>query len=618
MDVVKKLTYGLNLKNNDLMGLKEENLKPLKNIININTPTVSDINNSKKKGIIKDCESIKFSNFKKNEKLVNTYMKENDINIEYFNLNRIVTPIRFFNDIADYIESTDYDNNKAAQNGDKHDNSSCPKINKEKSDDNIISETNVDLLKDEMNNVNENIGIGDKKIKSEEIKKLMDTIKNTLCFEYPTCIQKICIPSILNGFNTICISQTGSGKTCAFLIPLLLKLINHDNVNNNNNEATDLFYFRSLVIVPTVELAIQIYEHAIILFESFRKFNIINLQNKEIEISKNVDVCICTPLVLLQLLEKEKKISLQKCFYIVFDEVDKLFEIKFLEHVNCLLNKIKNIKIQKIFTTATLPGKVKSFINTLCVNYTIVYFGKNINTINNNIKQELIYVNNEDDKFIVLNNLIKNKEIHIPVLIFTDSIEKCKYIYKNLIKSMSSINTNNINYTSYVDTLTSDKSKEERNKIFQKLKSGNIWYLVCTDVLSRGIDINGIETVINYDVCYDKYNYIHRIGRVCRSDNKKEGKAITFFTKDNIKYMKDIIRFVKNSGTKIPEYLENYRFSPIPKFKYFTKGHQKGNNKNKEKANMKKVKKTVKKGKNMKKKKGKHMGKKKDKRNSEN
>ncbi|SCL92680.1 ATP-dependent RNA helicase ROK1, putative [Plasmodium berghei] len=593
MDVIKKLTYGLNLKNNDLMSLKEENLKPLKNIININTASVLNINNSKKKGIIKDCESINFSKFKKNEKLVNKYMKENDINIEYFNLNRVVIPIRFFNDIADCIESTNYDNNKLFQNVDKSDNSSCPKVNKENICDNIISENDESLLKVEMNNINENIEIRNKKIKSEEIKKLMNTIKNTLYFEYPTSIQKICIPSILNGFNTICISQTGSGKTCAFLIPLLLKLISYDNVNNNddnNDKSHDLVYFRSLVIVPTVELAIQIYEHAIILFESFRKFNIINLQNKEIEINKNVDVCICTPLVLLQLLEKEKKISLQKCFYIVFDEVDKLFEIKFLEHVNCLLNKIKNIKIQKIFTTATLPGKVKSFINTLCVNYTIVYFGKNINTINNNIKQELIYINSEDDKFIVLNNLIKNKEIHIPVLIFTDSIEKCKYVYKNLIKSMTSINTNNINYTSYIETLTSDKSKEERNKIFQKLKSGNIWYLICTDVMSRGIDINGIETVINYDVCYDKYNYIHRIGRVCRSDNKKEGKAITFFTKNNIKYMNDIIRFVKNSGTQIPEYLENFRFAPTPKFNNFAMAHQKGKGKNKEKLDKKKKK----------------------------
>ncbi|CRG97228.1 RNA helicase, putative [Plasmodium gallinaceum] len=613
MDVVKNLTYGLNLKsflkNEDLMSLKEENLKPLRNILNLNKNN-DPTENEKKKKISQSCESISFTKFYNNENLVNSYMKGNEINVEYVHINRNIVPIRFFSDIIEYLKIINKDRNIVVEEVDgineKEDDDSSEKDktdsikkksflkknkNKEKKliKEEILLSTKEKNLKKDSNNLNIKKEEKEKKEKelineniiNKEYDKLLYTIKNTLCFKHPTSIQKICIPSILNGFNTICISQTGSGKTCAFLIPLLIKLNNLKNEKSNiilkNKQVNDdiTFFIKSLIVVPTNELVTQIYEQTLIVFESYKKYSIVKL-DKETEINENIDVCICTPLLLLILIKK-KKVSLKKCFFIVFDEVDKLFEVKFLEHVNYLLKEIQNKKIQKIFTTATLPGKTKSFINTLCANYAIVYFGKNINTINNNLKQELLYVNSEDEKFLVLSNLIKNKEIHVPVLIFVDSITKAKEIYTNLSKSVS-----------YIELFTSEKTKEERKKIFQKFQSGYIWYLICTDIMSRGIDIKGIETVINYDVCYDKYNYIHRIGRACRSD-RKEGKAITFFTKENIKYMKDIVKFVKNSGTQIPAYLENFNFKKISKFKLSVKKNALKKKKVKDKKNFKVV-----------------------------
>ncbi|KYN99596.1 putative RNA helicase [Plasmodium gaboni] len=621
MDVIKELTYGLNLKsslkNGDLMSLKEENLKPLKNILNIKKENESN-EDEKKKKLLQSCEGIKYSQFYENANMINSYMKINEINVEYENINRNIVPIRFFHDIIEYLKII----NNQRDDEKEHDKmSNINKLNHQikpysDGDDNKDNKEE-DMEQNKLNtrtNEEEEIKNNDKSnnkgyIINKEYEKLLSTIKNTLYFKRPTCIQKMCIPSILNDYNTICISQTGSGKTCSFLIPLLIKLnniyleehekknkinkINNNNNSNNNNLENicvknnlneNFIFIKSLIIVPTNELACQIYEQALLLFESYKHINIIHLNKLNDIIENNViDICVCTPMILLNMIhekeekdeKKKKKVSLKKCFFIVFDEVDKLFEIKFLEQVNTLLKEIQNKKIQKIFTTATLPGNIKNFISTLCPNYTVVYFGKNINTINNNIKQELLYVNNEEEKLLVLNNLIKNKEIHIPVLIFVDSIIKANMIYTNLHKSVS-----------YIALLTSEKPKDERKNIFEKFQQGHIWYLICTDILSRGIDIKGIETVINYDVCYDKYNYMHRIGRACRSD-RKEGKAITFFTSENIKYMKDIIKFVKNSGTHIPSYLENFQFKKTPKlhFSKFNKNSKKNKKKNKIKSN---------------------------------
>ncbi|KAI4841468.1 uncharacterized protein MKS88_000004 [Plasmodium brasilianum] len=638
MDVARQLMYGLNLKglfkNDNFLSLKEENLKPLRNILKIKKKNELDDNDNKKKKFSSKCESITFEQFYNDEQLISRYMKDNEINIDYVHLNRNVVPIRFFDDIVNCVKMLRKDGNRAAKGVSGN------------STNNIYSDNNLKEI-----------------LKNKEVKK------DGLPFR-PLDEVKKKNKQIGEGESEQN-EATGSGKTCAFLIPLLVKLnslnveggndvllngssndsvsssssssssCSNDSDNNSKScgrsssssrnkvrEKEDIFFIRSLIIVPTNELATQIYEQAIILFESFRKYVLIHLRKAE-DIKQNVDVCVCTPMVLVHLIEKkkekvakverkakeakvakvekkaekvkvakevkakeqkeEKKVSLEKCFFVVFDEVDKLFEVNFLEHLNCLLKEVQNKKIQKIFTTATLPGNTKSFISTLCTNYVVVFFGKSMNTVNSNVRQELLYVNNEEEKLLVLNNLIRNKEIHIPALIFVDTISKAHMVYASLSKSscisagkrsgngICSVIGNGNGYSddrtcaySYIGLLTSERTKEERGEMFQRFQSGHIWYLICTDVMSRGIDIKGIETVINYDVCYDKYSYIHRIGRACRSD-RKEGKAITFFTKDNIIYMKDIVKFVKGSGTQVPAYLENYHFKKVPQFKYFVK-----------------------------------------------
>ncbi|SBS81469.1 RNA helicase, putative [Plasmodium ovale curtisi] len=536
MDVVKNLTFGLNLrgslKNSELMNLKEENLKPLRNILSINKR--KEVNVSEKiKRIIKACEEVIYEDFCKDEKLISSYMKANEINVEYVNLNRDIVPIRSFNDIVDCVRMGDTD--------------SCHDVRNNR-------------------NIGEGHSVGSDRTVDEECKKVLSTVKNKLGFNNPTAIQKICIPAILSGCNTICISRTGSGKTFAFLIPLLLRLNRRNRSPGGSGGICGTGHgsgcapvIRSLIMVPTVELATQIYEQAAILFKCFPRYVVVHL-SKEDDVRDNMDVCVCTPLLLRYIIEK-KKVSLAKCFYVVFDEVDKVFEVSFLVDVNRILKELQNKRTQKVFTTATLPGNIKSFLSTLCTNYAVVYMGKSINTINNNVKQELLYVNNEEEKFVVLKNVIKNKQVHIPVLIFVETITKAKNIFYNLRRC-----TVDMNMSSHFGLLTSDITKEERKIIFQKFQEGHLWYLICTDIMSRGIDVNGIETVINYDVCYDKYSYMHRIGRACRSD-RKEGKAITFFTKENVPYMKDIVRFVKSSGTEVPPYLDNYPFKNSPRFK---------------------------------------------------
>ncbi|VUZ94385.1 ATP-dependent RNA helicase ROK1, putative [Plasmodium vivax] len=572
MEVAKQLTYGLNLtrclRNEDLMSLKRENLKPLKNIINIarvkgeRRQTEEGQPGEKRQPGERTAESVSFPHFCEDPNLVGSYMKSNKINVEFVNSSGSVVPIRFFEDLS------------REPRGEGVRGRGVPAAS---------------------------LGEGTTLPRSD-YQKIINTIKGTFGFTSPTNIQKICIPTILRGWNTICISQTGSGKTCAFLVPLLVRLIcaaggeRHEGEKQQEGEKPQegerqegekpqegerqegerqeegekpkkesvatpspeekkrRTPVRSLIVVPTNELASQIHEHASVLFESFPQFAVLHL-TREDQVGKEepIDVCICTPLVLIHLIEI-KKVTLRRCMLVVFDEVDKLFEVNFLKHIKRLLLAIQRMKMQKVFTTATLPGSTRSFISTLCPTYALVYFGRSINCVNKNVKQELIYLNSEEEKSLVLRNLVVGGGLHIPVLVFVNGVEKAKKVHSTLRDSVGGGEK-----AAHVALLTSERSKEERRQVFKNLQEGHVWYLVCTDVLSRGIDVHGIETVINYDVCYDKYSYIHRVGRACRSD-AEGGKAITFFMQQDVRHMRDIVRFVKSSGTEVPAYLEDFPF----------------------------------------------------------
>ncbi|GAB65426.1 ATP-dependent RNA helicase, partial [Plasmodium cynomolgi strain B] len=551
MEIAKQLTYGLNLtrclKNEDLMSLKRENLKPLKNIFNISKGKDEEKgpngrermgnherkeNRERKESHERTAELVSFSEFCADPSLVASYMKGNKINVEFVNMSGSVMPIRFFEDISRELS------------GEEIRVSGIPTASVEGTT-----------------------------LPRSDYQKLINTVKGTFGFKTPTNIQKICIPTIMSGWNTICISQTGSGKTCAFLIPLLVRLIcsgtqgekqreekqqgekqleekqqepvvadsvakqkgphsppgRDDNHESDAEEKKNSTPIRSLILVPTNELASQIHEHALVLFEAFPQFTVLHLTKEDQvrEEEEPIDVCICTPLILIHLIEMNK-VTLSKCMLVVFDEVDKLFEVNFLNQVKKLLVVIQRRKMQKVFTTATLPGNTRSFISTLCPTYALVYFGQSINSVNRNVKQELLYVNSEEEKGLVLRNLVLGGGLHIPVLVFVNGVEKAKKVHATLRRAVSGVSgvgeAGSVGEAGggvkapHVSLLTSERTKEERMQVFKHLQEGHVWYLVCTDVLSRGIDIHGIETVINYDVCYDKYSYIHRVGRACRSD----------------------------------------------------------------------------------------------------
>ncbi|EUD64615.1 hypothetical protein C922_05030 [Plasmodium inui San Antonio 1] len=611
MEVAKQLTYGLNLKrclkNEDLLSLKRQNLKPLKNIFNITKG--KDERNEKneteeggkqpketdrKEKHERTGELMSFSEFCADPNLVGSYMKGNKINVEFVNLSGSVVPIRFFEDISEEASAEDIKvsgiplgsvEEKISEGGPPH----------------VEKRTHLERTI----------------LPRSDYQKLIITIKDTFAFKNPTNIQQICIPTIMRGWNTICISQTGSGKTCAFLIPLLVRLVCssreeegkqqkgekqkeenkqkglHFPPEKDNNHESDVEEkksstpIRSLIIVPTNELASQIHEHALVLFEAFPQFALLHL-TKEDQVTEQepIDVCICTPFILIHLIER-KKVTLSRCMLVVFDEVDKLFEVNFLNHVKKLLVVIQKRKMQKVFTTATLPGSTRSFISTLCPTYALVYSGQSINSVNRNVKQELLYVNSEDEKSLVLRNLVVGGGLHIPILVFVNGVEKAKKVHATLSRAVSGVSSvgkvgslgepGGVSAMRggvkppHVALLTSERTKEERMQVFKQLREGHVWYLVCTDVLSRGIDVPGIETVINYDVCYDKYSYIHRVGRACRSE-AEGGKAITFFMQQDVRYMKDIVKFVKSSGTEVPAYLQNFPFKEVRGLGFHTRG----------------------------------------------
>lgn len=353
----------------------------------------------------------------------------------------------------------------------------------------------------------------------------------------PTAIQKGAMPVLLCNRDLLAGAPTGSGKTLAFLLPLL-----HHLRSPNKSE-----HFRAVIVSPTRELAQQIYDQLRRLSsnQNFRicvltKTSDINAHNSDPSKRKKFDILITTPLRLVHAVEKEE-VDLSNVRHLVLDEADRLLEEGFLEQTDSILAACSHPHLRKALFSATLPAGVEEMAKTFMVDECRVIVGTK-DSATETIKQELQFVGSEDGKLHALRSLIQEGGLKPPVLLFVQSIDRAKDLFHELVYDGL-----------HVDVIHSDRPKLQREGVISAFKRGDVWVLICTELMARGIDFKGVQLVINYDFPQSVQSYIHRIGRTGRAG--REGRAITYFTKEDARHLKTVVNVMRQSGCQVPQWM---------------------------------------------------------------
>lgn len=355
-------------------------------------------------------------------------------------------------------------------------------------------------------------------------------------FEKCTPIQENCIPEILKGKDVLGVAQTGTGKTAAYLLPVLSKLADGGYPEDAIN---------CLIMSPTRELAQQI-DQAIQGFSYYLNGvscmavyggNDGNRYDQELKsLSLGANLVIATPGRFISHMSLGN-VDLSKVSFFILDEADRMLDMGFSEDIMTIQKKLPKT-CQTIMFSATMPKKIEDLAQTLLTKPSVIKLA--VSKPAEKIHQ-LAYVCHETQKMGIIKDIFKAGNLQ-RVIIFSGSKQKVKQI-------ALSLNQKKIN----CGQMHSDLAQAERDEMMFKFKSGQIDVLVATDILARGIDIDDIAMVINYDVPHDAEDYVHRIGRTARADRK--GSAITFVNEDDIYYFQQIEKFLEKEVEKaeLPE-----------------------------------------------------------------
>ena len=353
---------------------------------------------------------------------------------------------------------------------------------------------------------------------------LIKAIKD-LNYTYPTTIQERAIPIILKKNDILGSAQTGTGKTAAFALPILHHLINERNNNDGKKR------IRTLVITPTRELAIQIAEN----FTSYSKYNKITntvifggvKQGVQTDaLKRGVDVLVATPGRLLDLMG-QGYISLKDIGYFVLDEADRMLDMGFIHDIKKVLEKLPKER-QSLFFSATMPKNIIELSNKILQNPQKVIAHQNSSTAET--IQQFIYYTNKANKKELLFHILENKDIN-QILIFSRTKHGADRIVRNLRKKK-------INAVA----IHGDKAQNQRQRALKAFKNGEVKLLVATDIAARGIDIDQLDYVLNYDIPNEAETYVHRIGRCGRVGRK--GISISICEPEENAYVKDIEKLI--------------------------------------------------------------------------
>ena len=341
-----------------------------------------------------------------------------------------------------------------------------------------------------------------------------------------TPIQEQAIPIVLSGKDIIGCAQTGTGKTAAFAIPIIHQL---HRIVGSSKKAKQI---RALVVTPTRELAVQIGQN----FDAYSKYTSINQltifggvsQNPQVDSLKwGIDVLIATPGRLLDL-HKQGFIDLDHLHTLVLDEADQMLDMGFVNDVKKIV-KLTPKNRQTLLFSSTMPIAIRELAEMFLQDPATVSVSP-VSSTAENVEQRVYFVE-KTEKRNLLYHLLKNENLS-DVLVFS----RTKHGADNVVKALRK---NNI----AAEAIHGDKSQNARQRVLEAFKNKEVGVLVATDIAARGIDIDQLPFVINFDLPNIPETYVHRIGRTGRAGNG--GVAISFCGKDEHPYWKDIMKLIK-------------------------------------------------------------------------
>ena len=358
------------------------------------------------------------------------------------------------------------------------------------------------------------------------IKPILDALQKE-GYEKPTPIQEQSIPSIFEGKDLLGTAQTGTGKTAAFAIPILQNL-HQKNIRNNQ--------IKALILTPTRELAIQIEESfkaygANLPLRTLVIFGGVKQGAQENALKRGVDILVATPGRLLDFIS-QGIISLKNLEIFVLDEADRMLDMGFVHDVKRVV-KLLPQKRQTLFFSATFPKEIQELANSMLTNpvkVSVTPVSSTADTI-----QQSVYFVEKENKLDLLTHILKN-HIDESVLVFARTKHGADKIARKLQKDKIS-----------AEAIHGNKSQNQRQNALTNFKSGKTRILVATDIAARGIDIDELKHVINFELSDVSETYVHRIGRTGRAGN--EGSSISFVDGLDLINLKNTEKLI---GKKIP------------------------------------------------------------------
>uniref|UniRef100_A0AAR2K984 RNA helicase n=1 Tax=Pygocentrus nattereri TaxID=42514 RepID=A0AAR2K984_PYGNA len=354
-------------------------------------------------------------------------------------------------------------------------------------------------------------------------------------FKEPTAIQSQGFPLALSGRDMVGIAQTGSGKTLAYLLPAIVH-INHQPYLERGDGPI------CLVLAPTRELAQQVQQVAYDYGKSSRiKSTCVyggapkGPQIRDLE--RGVEICIATPGRLIDFLEAGKT-NLRRCTYLVLDEADRMLDMGFEPQIRKIVDQIRPDR-QTLMWSATWPKEVRQLAEDFLREYVQINIGALELSANHNILQivDVCMENEKDNKLIqLMEEIMAEKENK--TIIFVETKKRCDELTRRMRRDGWP-----------AMCIHGDKSQPERDWVLSEFRSGKAPILIATDVASRGLDVEDVKFVINYDYPNSSEDYVHRIGRTARSTNK--GTAYTFFTPGNLRQARDLVRVLEEARQAI-------------------------------------------------------------------
>ncbi|AOV02319.1 DEAD/DEAH box helicase [Delftia tsuruhatensis] len=347
-------------------------------------------------------------------------------------------------------------------------------------------------------------------------------------YESMTPIQAQAIPVVLTGKDVMGAAQTGTGKTAAFSLPLLQRLMRHENASASPARHP----VRALVLLPTRELADQVAQQ-IAQYAKYTKlrstvvFGGMDMKPQTLELKKGVEVLVATPGRLLDHIEA-KNVVLNQVEYVVLDEADRMLDIGFLPDLQRILSHLPKTRTTLLFS-ATFSPEIKRLAGSYLQDPVTIEVARPNETAST--VEQRFYSVSDDDKRYALRSLLKQREIR-QAFVFSNSKLGCARLTRALERD-------GLRATA----LHGDKSQDERLKALEAFKRGEVDLLVCTDVAARGLDIKDVPAVFNYDVPFNAEDYVHRIGRTGRAG--ASGIAVTLVTNHDARLVGEIEKLIK-------------------------------------------------------------------------